>query len=167
MPPTSLPGSGSIAPWNSVALVATLVDEEEVDDDKIGDKKIADDKARARAMALLEATHQFPCDYAFTVIAFGHEAVTESVRRAARRDVEAESRLASEARESGAPDELQEARQEARPDARPDELPGYEVRPSREGKYLSHRFTVRVTSAHEVLQFYARLRSLEGVVTIL
>ena len=133
MPPTSLPGSGSIAPSNRLALVATLVDEE-----KVGEQKVDDDEARARALALLEATHQFPCDYAFTVIAFSHDAVTESVRRAARGDAEAR-----------------------------DELPGCEVRPSREGKYLSHRFTVRVTSAHEVLQFYARLRSLEGVVTIL
>jgi putative lipoic acid-binding regulatory protein len=113
--------------------VATLVDEE-----KVGEQKVDDDEARARALALLEATHQFPCDYAFTVIAFSHDAVTESVRRAARGDAEAR-----------------------------DELPGYEVRPSREGKYLSHRFTVRVTTGHEVLQVYARLRTLEGVVTIL
>lgn len=147
MPPTSLPGSGSIALWSSIAFVTSRGDEEKVGDEKVGDEQVDDDQARARALALLEATHQFPCDYGFTVIAFSHEAVTESVRRAARRDAEAERRLAS--------------------DARPDELPGYEVRPSREGKYLSHRFTVRVTSAHEVLQFYARLRSLEGVVTIL
>ena len=43
----------------------------------------------------------------------------------------------------------------------------HEIRASREGKYLSHRFAVHVRGAVEVLELYARLRSLEGVVTIL
>ena len=38
---------------------------------------------------------------------------------------------------------------------------------SRAGKYLSHRFSVQVTAAVDVLEIYARVRSVEGVVTIL
>jgi putative lipoic acid-binding regulatory protein len=101
-----------------------------------------DEAARARALALLEATHQFPCHYSVTVIAFNTETVTHAVRSAARHpDVVASSDSSSAA--------------------------AYEVRPSREGKYLSHRFAVHVSGAVDVLALYARLRSLEGVVTIL
>ena len=101
--------------------------------------------ARARALDLLEATHNFPCDYAVTVIAFNREMVTEEIKRAATRGDEAPSDG-----ESG-----------DRVDA------GYQSRASREGKYLSHRFAVRVSHAGEVLELYARLRSVEGVVTLL
>ena len=38
---------------------------------------------------------------------------------------------------------------------------------SRAGKYLSHRFAVQVSAAGEVLEIYARVRGVEGVVTIL
>ena len=38
---------------------------------------------------------------------------------------------------------------------------------SRAGKYVSHRFSVRVTAAVEVLEIYARVRGVEGVVTVL
>ena len=42
----------------------------------------ADPAAAARAKALLEATHQFPCDYALTVIAFNSETVTIALKNA-------------------------------------------------------------------------------------
>ena len=35
------------------------------------------------------------------------------------------------------------------------------------GKYVSHRFSVPVTAATDVLEIYARVRLVEGVVTIL
>ena|SRR5438552_15793337 len=35
------------------------------------------------------------------------------------------------------------------------------------GKYVSHRFSVQVAAASEVLEIYARVRIVEGVVTIL
>jgi putative lipoic acid-binding regulatory protein len=110
-----------------------------------------EEQARARALALLEAVHQFPGDYAVTVIAFNGEAVTEAIRVAAR-----PARAA-----------IEEA--SAAPPPGEDEygFAAYEVRPSREGKYLSHRFTVRVANAQEVLDLYARLRVVEGVLTIL
>jgi len=43
----------------------------------------------------------------------------------------------------------------------------HERRPSSGGKYVSHRLTVRARDAEHVLLIYARLRAIEGVVTIL
>ncbi len=102
-----------------------------------------DEAARARALALLEATHEFPCHYAVTVIAFNIETVTHAIRGAARPATDATGSAESS------------------------EAAAHEIRASREGKYLSHRFAVHVKGADEVLELYARLKSLEGVVTIL
>ena len=90
--------------------------------------------ARARALALLEATHQFPCAYDLTVIAFNQEVTTAAVREAVvvEGDPVAHQMVGSKA-----------------------------------GRYLSHRFSVRVTTATEVLEIYARVRGVEGVVSIL
>ena len=89
---------------------------------------------RARALALLEATHQFPCEYAVTVIAFNSEPVTLAVKSAVT---------------EGGADHSHQAIE------------------SKAGKYLSHRFAVQVTDASHVLAIYARVRSVDGVVTIL
>jgi putative lipoic acid-binding regulatory protein len=107
------------------------------------DDKSQEDEARVRTLALLEATHQFPCDYSVIVIAFNREGVTEAVLRAAGRAAEIK---ADEVASGGA---------------------GYESRASTAGKYLSHRLAVRVNHAVEVLDLYARLRSVEGIVTLL
>jgi putative lipoic acid-binding regulatory protein len=101
--------------------------------------------ARARALDLLEATYKFPCAYAVTVIAFNRALITEAIKRAAGRNGD----VASDDESCDASDA------------------GYESRASREGKYLSHRFAVRVSHAGEVLELHARLRLVEGVVTIL
>lgn len=101
-------------------------------------------EARARALALLEATHQFPCAYSVTVIAFNREPVTVAIKGAACSPVDG---LPT----GGTALDMEE----------------YQSRESREGKYLSHRFAVRVTHAAEVLELYARLRTVDGVVTIL
>lgn len=90
---------------------------------------------------MLQATHQFPCSYAVTVIAFNREAVTADVRRAVV--------VVLETAVDGPGDTT------------------HETRASREGKYLSHRFAVPMRNAEEVLEMYARLRVVEGVVTIL
>jgi putative lipoic acid-binding regulatory protein len=92
------------------------------------------EEVRDRALALLEATHAFPCDYTLTVIAFKGEPITEAVKAAVA---------------SGAPDV------------------GHEVIESKAGKYLSHRFAVKATGAAHVLEIYARVRTVDGVVTIL
>ena len=42
----------------------------------------------------------------------------------------------------------------------------HEARASSGGKYLSHRLAVRVSIADEVLDLYARLKAIDGVVTI-
>jgi len=89
---------------------------------------------QARALALLEATHQFPCEYAVTVIAFNSHPVTVAVKSAVTEGGADHSHHATE---------------------------------SKAGKYLSHRFAVKVTDAAHVLAIYARVRSVEGVVTIL
>jgi putative lipoic acid-binding regulatory protein len=101
---------------------------------------VADDseEARARALGLLEATHQFPCAYSVTVIAFNQDGVTAAVRAAAYLDV-----------------------------IPPPEPEAYQSQESREGKYRSHRLAVPVPDAHSVLALYARLRAVEGVVTLL
>lgn len=100
-----------------------------------------DPEARSRALGLLEATHRFPCEYAVTVIAFNRDTVTVEVKRAVvQRGDEGED---------------------------PAELTSHEMRESREGKYLSHRIAVRVSCATDVLDLYARLRLVEGVVTLL
>lgn len=100
-------------------------------------------EATGRALALLEATHQFPCAYSVTVIAFNQETVTAAIRLAAYHS-QAES--AAEGGEAGAE---------------------YQSQESRAGKYRSHRIAVTVPDAPAVLALYARLRAVEGVVTLL
>ncbi|HEY4186348.1 MAG TPA: DUF493 domain-containing protein [Polyangia bacterium] len=92
------------------------------------------DEARDRTLALLEATHAFPCDYTLTVIAFNGEPITEAVKAA----------VAGEARDVE-----------------------HQIIESKAGKYLSHRFAVKATGAAHVLAIYARVRTVDGVVTIL
>ena len=92
---------------------------------------------RKRAIDLLEANHVFPGDYPFSVIALNADSVTAAVTAAAG---------------SGHPDPLG-------PEA-------HQIRPSSGGKYVSHRLTVRVAGAAEVLDLYAVLRSIEGVITV-
>jgi putative lipoic acid-binding regulatory protein len=101
-----------------------------------------DEQARARALAVLEATHQFPCDYSVTVIAFNREGVTDALWRAVGRTGDANGDQPAIGGES------------------------YESRTSSAGKYLSHRLAVRVAHAVEVLELYARLQSVDGIVTI-
>jgi putative lipoic acid-binding regulatory protein len=100
-----------------------------------------DEEARARALSLLEATHQFPCAYSVTVIAFNQEAVTAAVRQAAYH-----SQTDAESSANGG---------------------DYQSQESSAGKYRSHRIAVNVPDAPSVLALYARLRSVEGVVTLL
>ena len=87
-------------------------------------------EARARALALLQATHQFPCAYSVTVIAYNREPVTVAIKGAACAPVDGPP-------PSGTDTTL--------------DLEEYQSRESREGKYLSHRFAVRVAHAAEVL----------------
>src|SRR5216110_2954083 len=49
-------------------------------------KPTDDPAARARALALLEATHVFPCEYDLTVIAFNREPTTLAVKGAVAGD---------------------------------------------------------------------------------
>ena len=107
-----------------------------------------DEEGRTRALELLEAAHQFPCAFAITVIAFNSEPITEAVRKEARA-----------IRSGGGPsgDGVEHE---------PSEV-DYQARASREGKYLSHRFSVPVSHAGEALDLRARFWSVEGVVKIL
>jgi putative lipoic acid-binding regulatory protein len=95
------------------------------------------DEERTRAIALLEANHEFPTDYQLSVIARSGD------------DVEALIVSAAFGENAERP-------------------PGsHERRPSSGGKYISHRLTVHCPDAEHVLLVYARLRAVEGVVTIL
>jgi putative lipoic acid-binding regulatory protein len=99
---------------------------------------VSDAEERARAIALLEANHAFPTDYALSVVARNAAEVAERVLAAAFEEVEDE-------RPAGA----------------------HETLPSSGGKYVSHRLTIRCENAEHVLRVYARLRAIDGVLTIL
>jgi putative lipoic acid-binding regulatory protein len=90
----------------------------------------------SRAIALLEANHAFPTDYALSVIARNAEDVAAMVVAAAFEDAD---------RPAGA----------------------HQTLPSSGGKYISHRLTIHCEDAEHVLRVYARLRAIEGVLTIL
>jgi putative lipoic acid-binding regulatory protein len=92
----------------------------------------------SRAIALLEANHAFPTDYALSVIARNADDVAALVVAAAFEDPGAE-------RPPGAHERL----------------------PSSGGKYVSHRLTIHCEDAEHVLRVYARLRAIDGVLTIL
>lgn len=100
----------------------------------VSPEPVSPEQERARALALLEATHEFPCDYSLTVIAFNADPVTLAVKAAVI---------------EGAADHSHQAIE------------------SKAGKYLSHRFAVKVTGAAHVLEIYARVRSVDGVLTVL
>jgi putative lipoic acid-binding regulatory protein len=93
---------------------------------------------RARAIALLEATHQFPVDYAVSVIAVTEESVVAQVRAAVEHGLD----------------------QPLGDDA-------YQTVLSAGGRYASHRFTIRCATPEAVLDLYERLRKIDGVKSIL
>jgi putative lipoic acid-binding regulatory protein len=93
---------------------------------------------RGRALALLEATHQFPTEYPVSVISLNLEEVVADVRAAI---------------EHGLPQPL------------PDQT--YETVMSRGGRYSSHRFKVPCQGPEDVLALYERLRRVKGVVTVM
>lgn len=101
-----------------------------------GGKDLAEQ--RARAIALLEATHAFPVAYELSVIALSNDGVFALVRAAI---------------EVGY--------------AGPWPPEGYQAVPSSAGRYTSHRFKIPCARPEDVLDLYARLRAVEGVMTVL
>ena len=91
-----------------------------------------------RSIELLEANHQFPGEFPLTVIALNSETVTVALVQSV---------------EEGLAAPLDEAARE--------------TRSSSGGKYLSHRLRVPCASAADVIRLYARVRRVEGVVTVL
>ena len=96
------------------------------------------DQERGRARALLEATHRFPVEYHLSVIALAADEVRANLRAAV--DAGPAGAIGDEA---------------------------YTSIPSAGGKYISHRFRVMCASADEVLDLYARVRAVTGVITML
>jgi uncharacterized protein len=95
-------------------------------------------EARRRAIELLEAHHVFPGTFSLSVIARSDENVEAAVLAAAAFGLDGPL------------------------------APGaHERRPSAQGKYVSHRLHVPVASADDVLALYARLRAVDGVISIL
>jgi putative lipoic acid-binding regulatory protein len=92
---------------------------------------------RARAIALLEANHAFPTDYALSVIARNADEISALVVAAAFEE--------GSEQPAGA----------------------HETLPSSGGKYVSHRLKIHCEDAEHVLRVYARLRAIDGVLTIL
>jgi putative lipoic acid-binding regulatory protein len=91
-----------------------------------------------RAIDLLEANHEFPGPYSFSVIALATDEVTARV-------------LAAVEGVLGAPPTADD----------------HQRVPSSGGKYLSHRMTIQVSDARQVLAIYAALRGVQGVITVL
>lgn len=106
----------------------------------VGTSKLSQDpdEERARARALLEATHRFPVEYHLSVIALATEEVVTALRAAV----------------------------DAGPGG-PIPPESYSNVPSAGGKYISHRFRIMCGSAEEVLDLYARIRAVPGVITML
>jgi putative lipoic acid-binding regulatory protein len=98
------------------------------------------DDERARALALLEATHKFPGLYPLSVIALSGTEVATAVREAIEEGLGGVP-LAEDALETSVP--------------------------SSGGKYASHRYRVPCQSPADVLDLYARLRKVPGVVRLL
>lgn len=92
----------------------------------------------AEALALLERFHQFPGEYMFKIIGFGGEEFTAAVSAAA------EAVLG------------------------PLGSPGRRVssRPSSGGRYTAVTLEVQVTGAPQVLDIYAALKQVQGVVVL-
>lgn len=106
----------------------------------VSDGDEAADAAAARARALLEATHAFPCDYLLMVISRSDDTIRE--RLVAAIHGVTERALDPEASDVG-------------------------QRASAGGKYVSHRFSVPVSHADEVLRLYAAVKAVDGVITIM
>jgi putative lipoic acid-binding regulatory protein len=97
----------------------------------------APDDQRQRAIELLEANHVFPGPFSVSVIGRNDAAVERAVLSAAG---------------------LGEA---------PPGADRHDRKESGGGKYVSHRLTVQCASAAEVLDLFARLRAVDGVITVL
>lgn len=95
-------------------------------------------EARRRAIELLEANHTFPGNISVSVIARNDDQVAARI-------------LAAASAALGQP----------LPDAAHDRVP------SAQGKYVSHRLDVPCASAEAVLDLFARLRAVDGVITVL
>jgi putative lipoic acid-binding regulatory protein len=98
----------------------------------------ADEAARQRAIELLEANHAFPVEFSLSVIARSGEAITRAILAGAAEGLE----------------------QPLRPEA-------HQIKPSAGGRYLSHRLLVPCRTAADVLELFARMRAIDGVVTVL
>jgi putative lipoic acid-binding regulatory protein len=97
-----------------------------------------EDDHRARAIALLQATHQFPTRYPVSIICVNADEVVAQVRAAV---------------EEGQPEPLSDDT--------------YETVMSKGGRYSSHRFQVPCQDAEAVLALHERLRRITGVKTVL
>lgn len=93
---------------------------------------------RQDALALLETTRRFPCDYDISVVAMNTEEVARAVRAAV------ESGLAAPLPDSA-----------------------YERRCSSGRRYASHRVAVPCSAAEDVLRLFERVRAVPGVVAVL
>lgn len=93
---------------------------------------------RDKALALLNTTHVFPVQYEVSVITMTSESAFDSLR------ITIETLTVATLTEEN-----------------------WVRVPSRGGKYTSHRLRVPCESAEAVLELYARIRTIEGVVTVL
>ena len=105
---------------------------------KSGDKPEDSPEARRRAIELLQGHHDFPCSFSLSVIARTDDAVEEALLAAAAAGL-----------------------------GQPLGKDAHHRKPSTHGKYVSHRLRVPCGSAEAVLDLFARLRAVEGVITIL
>jgi putative lipoic acid-binding regulatory protein len=115
-------------------------DDKEHDKDKDKHEDNKEKLAIERARALLEATHAFPCEYFLMVIARSDDSITERL-------VAAVNQATGRALDASGKDVI--------------------LRPSAGGKYVSHRFSVQVQHAGEVLRLYEVVKGVAGVITVM
>lgn len=93
------------------------------------------DQDRDRALALLEQQHTFPMVWEFSVITVSTDEAFAAVKAAAAVGL-----------------------------IEPLDAEAHQTVPSRAGKYTSHRLRIPVVRAEDVLELYARMRAVVGLV---
>ena len=93
------------------------------------------DEDRARALALLEQQHTFPTVWEFSVITVSTDEAFAAVKAAAAVGL-----------------------------TEPLDAEAHQMVPSRAGKYTSHRLRIPCATPDEVLDLYARMRAVVGLV---
>ena len=99
---------------------------------------MTDDARRERMIELLRSQHKFPGPFSLSVVTHQRDAVKIALRAAIEAELPAP--LSDDA---------------------------WQERPSKGGKYVSHRLVIECRDAEHVLAIYARIQAVEGVIQVM